>query len=317
MSNNSVGVVVGRFQVHELHEAHLQLLNYVKNHNDHMIVFLGVKPAPADSLNPLDFQIRRAMISQVLSDITILPLMDQPTDEGWSKTLDSMLWNLYGDRPIKLYSGPDGFVPRYKGRYPTKELEFGVDKRGTDIRNAIASMEGASEEFRAGVIHALSNLPHRTYFTVDMICHRVRDGKLEIVVVRKNSDGGLWRLPGGFLGNNDSSLELAAKRELHEEIGIVSEGKAEYLFSTPVDDWRSRGATDVRHMTAVFAIPYFSGPLEAQDDIDDAHWVSINMEDSVILKANMYTLLQQIVPEHKMLVEQGIYNIVKSLTNKE
>ena len=311
--NNTVGVVIGRFQVHELHEAHLKLLNYVKEHSDHMVVFLGVKPSPADSTNPLDFQIRRAMISQVLPNVTILPLIDQPTDEGWSKTLDGLLWSLYGTRPITLYAGPDSFIPHYKGRYPTKELEFGVDKRGTDIRKSIAAMEGSSEDFRAGVIYALSNLPQRTYFTVDMIAYKTTETTLDFVVVKKASDGGKWRLPGGFLDNSDPSLEDAAKRELHEETGLISEGKARYLFSTPVDDWRSRGLPDVRHMTNVFAIPYSHGSLIAGDDVDEAKWISIRIDDPVVMKANIMSTQQQIVTEHMLLVEKGIHNIVDTL----
>lgn len=311
---NSVGVVIGRFQVNELHEGHLHLLNHVKERHDHMVVFLGVRPAPADQMNPLDFQIRKGMVSQVVPLATILPLIDQPTDEGWSKTLDGLLWSLFGDRKITLYSGPDGFVPHYKGGYTTEEVLFTVDRRGTDIRETIAAVQGGSEDFRAGVIYALGNLPSRTYFTVDMVCYRVlTPTEFEIVLVRKNSDGNRWRLPGGFLGPSDPSLEVAARRELLEETGVVAETRPEYICSTVVNDWRSRGAPDVRHMTALFAIPYTQGPLTARDDVDDIRWFNVPTDH---IDKLFHIVAKEIVPEHVALVREAVeFVLATKLTN--
>ena len=36
-----VGVLVGRFQVHKLHQAHLDLIRYVIERHDRVLIFLG------------------------------------------------------------------------------------------------------------------------------------------------------------------------------------------------------------------------------------------------------------------------------------
>ena len=50
---SDVGVVIGRFQVDELHAGHVELLNTVQAKHPNMLVLLGSKPSPPDADYPL------------------------------------------------------------------------------------------------------------------------------------------------------------------------------------------------------------------------------------------------------------------------
>lgn len=62
--SKDIGVIVGRFQVNELHPGHLELINDVTARHKRMIVFLGVAPVLVTRNNPLDFITRKEMLLQ-------------------------------------------------------------------------------------------------------------------------------------------------------------------------------------------------------------------------------------------------------------
>ena len=51
-----IGVIIGRFQVHELHLAHMALIETVLQNHTKVILFLGTSTAIATRKNPLDFK---------------------------------------------------------------------------------------------------------------------------------------------------------------------------------------------------------------------------------------------------------------------
>jgi 8-oxo-dGTP diphosphatase len=68
--------------------------------------------------------------------------------------------------------------------------------------------------------------------TVDTVALAVQGGQLEIVLIKRKHDPfkNLWALPGGFLNEQDDSVEQAAARELLEETN-VGDVYLEQLFS--------------------------------------------------------------------------------------
>ena len=46
-----VGVVIGRFQVNEIHTGHVKLLRHVQDKHPSMLVLLGCRHAPQDRQN--------------------------------------------------------------------------------------------------------------------------------------------------------------------------------------------------------------------------------------------------------------------------
>jgi len=61
---SDVGVIVGRFQVNELHDAHTDLITSVLNKHDRVLLFLGNSIIRNTLNNPLDYRARRAMIAE-------------------------------------------------------------------------------------------------------------------------------------------------------------------------------------------------------------------------------------------------------------
>jgi hypothetical protein len=119
-----VGVVIGRFQTHELTAGHIELLTEVEKRHPKVIVLLGLSPLMVTTRNPLDFESRKQMIAEQFPDFTILYVKDIPgNDRAWSESLDQIVGdNLTPTQSAMLYGSRDSFVPSYVGRYPTREL---------------------------------------------------------------------------------------------------------------------------------------------------------------------------------------------------
>ena len=57
--------------------------------------------------------------------------------------------------------------------------------------------------------------------TVDIVILTVVDAQLQVLLIQRTGDPyeGVWALPGGFKGP-DETLDEAARRELREETGV-------------------------------------------------------------------------------------------------
>lgn len=68
--------------------------------------------------------------------------------------------------------------------------------------------------------------------TVDVVLFGIHEGNLEVLLVKRKYDPfkSCWALPGGFLSDEDDTLEQAAKRELFEETN-VSDVYIEQLYT--------------------------------------------------------------------------------------
>lgn len=269
--NYDVGVIVGRFQVPELHQEHLKLIETVCDKHNKVIIFLGLSPLMVTEENPLDFEARKQMILEEFPQITIQYIKDMSSDELWSKKLDGMIGDLItpNQKPV-LYGGRDSFVHRYTGRFPTTELEPETYVRfsGTDVRRAIASKSTkASSDFRAGVVWAAMSKFPTCYPTVDIAIFNEENNR---ILLAKKPYENAWRFVGGFVDATDKSFEQAARREVHEETHIeITDPK--YLVSMPVDDWRYRNEKD-KIMTSLFMAKYQSGSPTPDDDIESLEW---------------------------------------------
>ncbi|MDN7123153.1 NUDIX hydrolase [Nocardioides sp. ChNu-153] len=110
------------------------------------------------------------------------------------------------------------------------------------------------------------------YVTVDVVLFAVREGRLEVLVVRRGEapHEGRWALPGGFVGD-DEELLAAARRELVEETGIAGEGLAlEQLktFGAPDRDRRPHRVVSVAYLAVT---PNAELPT-AGSDAREAEW---------------------------------------------
>ena len=288
----NLGVIIGRFQVDDLHAGHVKLVEHVAAKHGHVLVLVGVSPVVGSKRDPLDFATRQKMIQDRFPFLTVAPIPDMPTDEGWSQQLDSMVRLLCPVGSPSLYGGRDSFVPHYKGKLKVVEVELGQSSSGTDVRTVAANRIRVSSDFRAGVIYALSNQYQRVFPTVDIAL--VGDKKF-LLGRKKNQDK--WCFPGGFVDQEDVTLEAAAARELREETGVVVQpDELDYVCSHRNADWRYKHADDGVIVTTLFVVfPNHNPKPKAGDDLDEVRFFPFN--ESVV---------KDVIPTHVPLVEKLI-----------
>lgn len=292
-----IGVIIGRFQVHKLHEGHQQLIDTVFSKHKKVIIFLGCSPVLNSTRNPLDFTSRKKMLQELYPEAVIFPIEDKALDEVWSKEIDVRIKEVYRKGKVLLYGSRDSFIPHYKGNHDVFEIEQTYYVSGTEIRKLISEDIKSSPDWRAGVIFQAYNRYPISYQTVDIA---VLNEKQDQILLAKKPNENKWRFVGGFVDPTDESLENAAKRELHEEAGQAEFGEMSYVGSFRVADWRYRSEMD-KIMTTLFKTQYIYGPLEPSDDISEIRWFKI----SDFVNGNslrMEELSSNIVQEHLPLM---------------
>jgi bifunctional NMN adenylyltransferase/nudix hydrolase len=284
-----VGVIIGRFQVHELHDAHKDLIQSVLNRHARVIIFLGCSPIKNTLNNPIDFKHRAAMIKEVFPDVEIFKVDDNRSNEVWSKNLDKMVRDLLPPgQTATLYGSRDSFLNAYSGKIHTCELESEIFVSATQVRKQIMVNYPSSKDYRAGLIAATGMHYPTAFQTVD--CAIINFDTNELLLVRKPGET-KWRFVGGFSDPTSESLEQDAKREVMEETGVEVDD-IKYIGSTKIKDWRFRSGKDCIK-TAFFSAKYIFGQPEGADDVEAAKWVSIAKP----LDKN------DIVEEHHVLVD--------------
>ncbi len=290
MNNKNIGVVMGRFQVAELHTGHRHLIDYALRENDQVAVILGNGEALLSPRNPLPPLVRTRIISEHYPDVTVLEHRDHPNDTEWSKNFDALVRGAFADANIRLYASRDSFAPHYSGEFPIITVPEFAKENGTEERASIFATCDWSRPFREGMIAAQHLRPALSYQTVDIAM--VRHPQMELLLGQKVTDGDKWRLIGGFVDPTDESLEGAALRELGEEAGNLLTHEVTYLGSYRVDDWRYRGEKD-KLLTSLFLTYHMGGEPKAGDDLATVAWHALATLD-----------LNTIVESHRPLIER-------------
>ena len=281
-----IGVVICRFQVHKLHDAQKVLIDMVCDNHKKVIIFLGVPVIGNTKSNPLDFATRKAMLQEMYPQSVILPLKDQRSNERWSQILDGEIKTPFGDLPALLYGSRDSFIPYYSGKYKTTELTTDVFYSGTEVRRQVSREILASEDFRAGIIHANYAQRPVTYPTVDIVAYNDKGQ----ILLGKKPDEANYRFIGGFVDRTDKNWEHAARREFAEETGGCEIGDLTYVSSKAINDWRY-AKCESGIMTTLFAGKFVFGSIQPSDDISSLHWVYPSDVD----------IDKDIMPEHQDL----------------
>ena len=297
--NIDCGIVIGRFQVNELHEAHIDLIESVLKRHDRVILFLGNSIIRNTTNNPLDYRARRTMISEKFPTVEIHYINDVPEDDArWSKNLDKLIGEqLLPLQTVTLYGSRDSFIKAYKGKYSVCELEATTFISGTEVRRRVCNNYPPTADYRAGMIAATAYRFPTAFQTVDIAVVKETG---ELLIARK-PDQKKWRFIGGFSDPTSPSLEVDAKREVMEE-SQVEVGDIRYLGSTLIDDPRYRHEVD-KIKTAFFVAKYIFGKPEGSDDVAAVKWISINKFDR-----------NEIDDPHQVLVDIFINKFVKNET---
>jgi len=279
-----IGVIIGRFQIHELHVAHKKLIEHVIENHDKVIILLGVSEAINTRKNPLDFLSRKVMIEELYGHriSAIVPLYDKKNDDVWAKQVDVKIREICPLGSAVIYGSRDSFIPYYKpyGAFPTRELEPEEFVSATEVRNDVKNKVLRSKEFRAGMIYAANSTFPFNYCTIDVAI--MNDDETKVLLGRKEQER-KFRFIGGFTDVTDGSLEQTLRREANEETKLEV-GDAKYIASKNVDDWRYRGEEDRSIMTVFFKAKKIFGSEQPFDDIVELKWFDVadfNIENMV------------------------------------
>jgi bifunctional NMN adenylyltransferase/nudix hydrolase len=272
----TVGVIIARFQVAELHEAHKELIDTVLANHAKVLIFLGLSQVRGSINDPLDFQPRKQMLLEAYPhdkypNITIGYAKDNRCDDSWSEKLDGQIQDIIGPNDtVVLYGSRDSFLPHYKGKFDTRELQATRYVSGTELRAKIAQAPQSNPQFRAGAIWASYQRYPTVYSTVDIAVFDPKERR--ILLARKPLEDG-YRFVGGFIDPKDDSFEEAALRELDEECGLtVGLAGLRYVGSKKVDDWRYAKNPSEKIMTHLYIGLYNMGAPRAADDIAEVRW---------------------------------------------
>ena len=297
----SYGVIVGRFQVHELTDGHMELLRQVRVRHPRVIILVGCTPAGPTKRNPLDFVVRRRMIEAKFPEFIVVPIMDKKTDELWSQEVDARIADVIGAVPadVVLYGGRDSFIPYYNGIHEPHELELSnpISPSGTEVREKLTNTVMESADFRAGVIYAMHQMYPRTIPTVDVAVLHCNGDKTEVLLGRKKNEKGL-RFIGGYAEPGSDRYELDGAREVMEEANREI-GNFEYISSQKIDDWRYTNETD-KIKTLFFMATANVAEIKAGDDIEHVEWIDVRAikqtyfeQEHLVLADALITYLQK------------------------
>lgn len=291
-----VGIIVGRFQVPDLHASHIDLIQSVRKNHPKVIIFLGVSPLLVSTNNPLDFESRKQMLLEKFPDVTVLYLKDTKYDTVWSKRLDEQIKDVVSDnQTVSLYGSRDSFISRYSGKFPVVELESKSHLSGSDIRKSIKAKVRPSYDFRAGVIWAALNRFKQTFHTVDVAIYN--EDETEVLLGKKPYND-KWQFIGGFTTPESNSDEEDARREVMEESGLEVTS-LQYIGSCNINDWRYKNEQD-KIRTTLFKTHRAFGTAKGADDLPEVKWFKISNVVEVLDEMHM--------PLWNMLVEYNKKN---------
>lgn len=285
-----IGVIVGRFQVHELHKGHTDLIDTVVASHEKVIIVLGLSYGKCTVNNPLDFQARQFMIQEKYPDITVMYIKDHPDDIQWSMNLDELIKDHIGpESSVLLYGSRDSFLPYYHGSLPTIKLDQTSFISGTEIRKKLGMNVRRNADWRAGVCWAMSNQWPGPMVTIDVAI--VDTDKHQRLLLGRKKEEKLFRFIGGFVQNGET-LSDAVKREGKEETGLVLRN-IKYIDSFVSSDWRYKGERDKIITMLHIAIMEKGHSPEPGDDIYELRWFDLDDD-----------LLKKVVPEHLDMVSR-------------
>lgn len=265
-----IGVIIGRFQVDNLHEGHKQLITDVLSRHDRVLILLGTTQILSTKNNPLDFISRKLMIESEFPMVVVSNIMDYPvSNKLWSSQVDIKIKEIFPIGSVLLYGSRDSFISSYEGKFDCVELDSIYTATGTEIREKIRRGIFDNPSFRAGQIYALSNTHDSAFSCVDVAILK----NDEILLGRKTGREGYCFI-GGFVDPTDTNYEHAARREVHEETGLVIES-FKYISNMRIDDMRYRNENS-KIFSTLFVGYYSSGRPQPNDDINELKWFKLS-----------------------------------------
>jgi bifunctional NMN adenylyltransferase/nudix hydrolase len=288
-----VGVLVARFQVDELHEAHCSLIEGVLENHGKTIIFLGLSPIKCTRNNPLDFEARKQMVLEKYPDAIVLYIKDVGDSELWSKMLDKAIGDIAGPTStVILYGGRESFINHYHGKYETCEMLQEVYQSGSETRRKVGNKVKSSSDFRSGVLWATHNQYPKIIPSVDMAIWG-EDKDLLLMGKWENSDK--YRFIGGIV-KESNSFDVEIEKVVYKK-ACVKVSEPIYVGSFSVDDWRFRRELD-GVTTTFFEAVHMSGTPDPMDNVVKLKWFEANMISTRDIDKDHWPLLDALRKKH-------------------
>lgn len=282
----STGVIVGRLQVDELTEGHIDLFTKVDKSCERTILFLGLSPCKCTANNPLDFQARKAMVNEMLPNVDVYYIHDIGDDVQWSDSLDEKLVKLgCSEKDTCLFGSRDSFIQYYSGKFKTEEIEQEIIISGTEARKSLTKRITYNADFRRGVLFATMNQWPSALPTIDVVIFNADETK--ILLGKKDTETN-YRFIGGFVEPGED-FDATAYRETKEETNIDVDG-IEYVKSFVINDWRYKNEVN-KITTILYKTVFKTGTPVPGDDIHSLRWFPFNK----------FTV-NSIMPEHREML---------------
>jgi bifunctional NMN adenylyltransferase/nudix hydrolase len=157
---NTLGVVVGRFQLPVPHAGQQYLINHALARHERTLVLCGHNerwPQVPDLLRePFPIEIQKQIVSSVFGDVLVEGIPDSPISTAhWSTVLDETVARFAAGGSAVLYGSRDSFITKYHGCFETCEVPPLGDLSATAIRNELSSQVPDDPMFRLGWLAAM------------------------------------------------------------------------------------------------------------------------------------------------------------------
>lgn len=293
-----LGVLIGRFQVPEMHEGHRFIVRQMLEQCDQVLVLFGSANRATSVKNPFSYRERRLSTFRLFPEVLMAPLNDYLyNDSQWmadvAATIEGCRESLENDFQANfdvLLYGHHKDGNDYLNWFPQYEyvnINSDIDISGTEIRNSFTHL--LPENVQADMKYfAKEKLLFKDYPFPDALNISCGDAVVEclghiLLIRRKYTPGaGNWALPGGHKETNETYLQCAL-RELGEETNLripqqvlVGSIKSTRLFDSPK---RSSGIPKITLAVHMVVKPDPDGSLPRANGLDDAsetRWVPIN-----------------------------------------
>ncbi len=298
-NQDTIGVIVGRFQTPKLTPGHLSTIGHVYRNHNVTIIIVGTHVSQPTNRNPLPALVRSVMLKRAFPEAIVLQLADQKSDRLWSAKLDALIKETckYFTNPENaiLYGSRDSFIKSYIGQFLCHELPQFEAHNATELREFARKNIDSSYEFRQGIIYGIGQRHASPYLAVDAAV--IRD-KTDILLGKKLGEE-YYRFIGGFVDSSDKSIQAAAEREVREECGGMIVGNFILIGEARIDDWRYRHDEE-NIFTNLFICDYISGHAKPTDDISELEWIPLGKLSDT-----------EVVPEHEKLKQILINHLQK------
>lgn len=157
------------------------------------------------------------------------------------------------------------------------------DSRGVPVHPSFKIMLSAGAVVGPGFYYEYG--PNRT---ADPIVIREKNGRLELLII-KRTDTGKYAIPGGMVDLGEE-VSVAGKRELREETGVdLGDALGDIVYKGIIADPRATLNAWPEATTFLYFLSYEqtrSFVLKAEDDADEALWVSLTETNLSLLFAS-------------------------------